>query len=181
MSSIDERIMRLYKRELEQGKKRKARRNCYVYEYAYPASMGGTVFYVGKGKGARINFHEKEARRGVQSAKCDAIREIWAAGEEVVKRKVRENLTDQEALDLEAERIQFYGKNLLTNFFPQGRLDSIIPVHICLFNDFRREMEEPIKQYMLKAGIDPSKDNCYQYLQEICMQAIRERLANPEK
>lgn len=60
----------------------------YVYTLAYPESMGGAIFYVGKGKGDRIDEHEKEARKGIQSKKCDVIRGIWAIGEEVVKTKV---------------------------------------------------------------------------------------------
>lgn len=65
----------------------------YVYTYRYPESMGGAIFYVGKGQTYndnvdRIDMHEEEVRRGMQSKKCDAIREIWDAGEQVVKEKV---------------------------------------------------------------------------------------------
>lgn len=45
----------------------------YVYIYAYP---DGRVFYVGKGKGNRILDHEAEARKGINSRKCDIIRSI---------------------------------------------------------------------------------------------------------
>lgn len=38
----------------------------YVYTLAYPDSK---VFYVGKGTGKRIDDHEREARKGVQSYK----------------------------------------------------------------------------------------------------------------
>ena len=64
----------------------------YVYELAYPESMGGDVFYVGKGrkykigKGFvdRIDVHEKEASLPLKSIKkwsrnvekCLAIRSI---------------------------------------------------------------------------------------------------------
>jgi hypothetical protein len=57
----------------------------YVYWLAYPESMGGAIFYIGKGQGYRIADHEREARKGVQSRKCDIIRDIWMHGEEVVK------------------------------------------------------------------------------------------------
>lgn len=61
----------------------------YVYTLAYPESMGGLVFYVGCGSGTRINEHEGEAKFGVgKCRKWDAIREIWKAGEQVVKKKV---------------------------------------------------------------------------------------------
>src|SRR4051812_14655876 len=59
----------------------------YVYIHAYPESMGGAVFYVGKGIGDRIDQHEEEAHHGHQCEKCDIIRSIWAVGERVVKRK----------------------------------------------------------------------------------------------
>ncbi len=58
----------------------------YVYELAYPESMGSAVFYVGKGQCYRITAHEREARKGVKSHKCNIIREIWMHGDEVVKR-----------------------------------------------------------------------------------------------
>jgi hypothetical protein len=57
----------------------------YVYALAYP---DGRIFYIGKGRGDRISEHEREARKGVQSPKCDIIREIWFHGEEVVKIKL---------------------------------------------------------------------------------------------
>ena len=42
----------------------------YVYTLAYP---DGTVFYVGKGSGNRIQHHEQEALRGHDCPKCDLI------------------------------------------------------------------------------------------------------------
>lgn len=71
----------------------------YVYVYAYP---NGTVFYVGKGRGNRIDDHEYEARHGVESDKCDTIREIWTRGEQVMKVKVLENLSEEAALAFES-------------------------------------------------------------------------------
>jgi DNA-binding XRE family transcriptional regulator len=59
----------------------------YVYTLAYP---DGRVFYVGKGTGRRIDAHELEAKRGAywNKRKVEAIKQIWAAGGEVVKSKV---------------------------------------------------------------------------------------------
>lgn len=54
----------------------------YVYELRDPRN--GLPFYVGKGKGDRINAHEREARKGVSSPKCERIKEIWAAGLQAV-------------------------------------------------------------------------------------------------
>src|SRR5260221_12406524 len=79
-----------------------ARKHFYVYTLAYP---DGTVFYVGKGSVKsrkslrdRIEDHEVEARQGVQSPKCDIIREIWAQGWEVQKSVVYETDSEEEAL-----------------------------------------------------------------------------------
>lgn len=87
----------------------------YTYKLAYPKSMGGAIFYVGKGTGNRINHHETEARKGVQSRKCNTIREIWAAGEQVVKEKDAFFEDADSAYLREIELIAFYGRKNLTN------------------------------------------------------------------
>lgn len=107
----------------------------YVYELAYPESMGGSVFYVGKGSKHktwekiidRIDMHEKYARQplskikrmGLNVEKCRVIRSIWANGEQVVKRKVFWTNIEKEAYAYESKLIDKYGINNLTNK-PQG-------------------------------------------------------------
>src|SRR5258708_37431663 len=83
----------------------------YVYTLAKP---DGTVFYVGKGKGHRITQHEYDARKGIQSAKCDVIREIWATGGEVTKTKHGEFVKESDALSYESYLIKTY-RDTLTN------------------------------------------------------------------
>lgn len=83
----------------------------YVYELVDPRD--GVVFYVGKGKGPRINHHEAEARRGKQSRKCDRIRAIHAAGLFVRKRKVAFYADEDEAYLAEWALIQAHDN--LTN------------------------------------------------------------------
>lgn len=78
----------------------------YVYTLAYPESMGGYVFYVGKGKGNRIDHHEREARRSKLTEqhnkhKLNAIRKIWTNGKKVVKTKLAFFATHMEALRYE--------------------------------------------------------------------------------
>jgi len=69
---------------------------------------------VGKGKGRRINDHEKEARKLLGSKKRNlkikVIHKLWKNGLSVIKIKFAENLTEQEALDLEMELIALYGR-----------------------------------------------------------------------
>lgn len=84
----------------------------YVYTLAYP---NGTVFYVGKGKGDRIKQHEHDARHEKTSEKCEIIRDIWAQGGQVLKRKLYINLSEQDALAIEAIIIALFDRANLAN------------------------------------------------------------------
>lgn len=90
----------------------------YIYELSDPRD--DSVFYVGKGKGNRINCHETEARSGRVSRKCDRIREIEAAGLTVGKRKVKHFVDEQAAYDYEENLIAQHGLANLTNVAPGG-------------------------------------------------------------
>ncbi len=70
----------------------------YVYIHAYPDER---IFYVGKGQGNRIFDHEAEARKGVQSHKCNVIREIWLSSGQVIKRKIGFFMTMEAAMNFE--------------------------------------------------------------------------------
>lgn len=90
----------------------------YVYELIDPRD--GSVFYVGKGKGNRLEHHEKEARAGKRSAKCERIREIWDAGL-VIERKIAKRFeAEEDAYAFEAGRIAEIGLAKLTNQKPGG-------------------------------------------------------------
>jgi hypothetical protein len=91
----------------------------YVYELA--DSKSGEVFYVGKGKGSRINDHEWEAKTGYASYKCNKIRSIWADGGEIIKRKVAQFWDEDAAYEHEKERINEIGFERLTNLVLGGR------------------------------------------------------------
>lgn len=91
----------------------------YVYELIDPRD--DKPFYVGKGKGARIDRHETEARSGRQSRKCQRIRDIEAEGLKIIKRKVSHHECEVEAFSAEAELIAFYGSKRLTNVLAGGR------------------------------------------------------------
>lgn len=92
----------------------------YVYALSYPESMGGLVFYIGKGQGNRINAHEWQARKGKDNNphKYHVIRSIWNQGEQVVKTKLAFFQTNEEALQYEIALIFFFSN--LTNITDGG-------------------------------------------------------------
>ncbi len=86
----------------------------YIYVLMYPEDYPDeqhacSVFYVGKGSGKRIFDHEREARRGIQSYKCNVIRKIWAANCQVVKTILAYFEAHEEALQYEIALIFFMG------------------------------------------------------------------------
>ncbi len=74
----------------------------YVY-FLCDSATPDIPFYIGKGRGNRVNAPEAAARKGVESKVCKCIREIWADGREVVKRKVL--VTTNERLALVGESL----------------------------------------------------------------------------
>lgn len=104
--------------------------NFYTYELAYP---DGKVFYVGKGQGDRMNYHEQQARKGIKSYKCDAIRNTWDEGKQIIKRKVFETDHEQDACLYEWILINLiYGKEQLTNFWDGGKDEKTLYKKITL-------------------------------------------------
>lgn len=89
----------------------------YVYTLTDPRD--GEIFYVGKGSGNRIAHHEREAKAGGKSKKCDRIREIWADGRKVIRREVKRFADEREAYAYEAELIEQMAAQL-TNQAPGG-------------------------------------------------------------
>lgn len=90
----------------------------YVYHLIDPRNS--RVFYVGKGKGDRIEHHEREAQKGVDHPKCDVIRSIWADGMSVGRVKVAVFAEEQAAYDFEKVEIARIGLCNLTNIAPGG-------------------------------------------------------------
>ena len=94
----------------------------YVYALKDPRLNPARPFYIGKGAGTRAWEHELRAD---QSAKGERIRQIHAAGLEVLTVKLVEGLSEAEALRIEAELISAFGTEdrggLLTNsVVPRG-------------------------------------------------------------
>jgi hypothetical protein len=92
----------------------------YTYIYLDPRKSGSysygdynfefEPFYVGKGKGKRVKAHLWNCtlkRRGRKSSK---VKSILSEGLKPVYLKLKENLTEQEALDFEASLVQLIGR-----------------------------------------------------------------------
>lgn len=95
---------------MEKAKERKY----YVYLLMDPTKTGiESIFYVGKGQAERAKDHLKNI--SAETAKNKKIAEIRAKNQEVKIEKLRRNLTNQEALEIEAATIDLIGKENLTN------------------------------------------------------------------
>ncbi len=95
----------------------------YVYTFAYPVSMGGNVFYIGKGINYRINQHENEVKAGKKEynpRNAEVIRDIWRHDENVVKTIVAYFDTHEEACKYEIDLIRQHGRHSLTNMTDGG-------------------------------------------------------------
>jgi hypothetical protein len=108
----------------------------YVYFLIDPRN--NNVFYIGKGKGKRINDHEYQASRGVCSKKCNKIRSIMQSGNTIIKHKIAGFENEQDAYDYESICINQYGLENLTNIIAGGG------------KAFERRYKESVKRYKAK-------------------------------
>ncbi len=74
--------------------------SAYVYMLTDPRN--GVPFYVGKGVGRRCHFHAWEAKTSTASTyKLNKIRKIQSLGLDIIVRKVEENVSHEQAKELE--------------------------------------------------------------------------------
>ena len=82
--------------------------NFYVYRLRLETS--DVPFYIGKGTGKRFDVHFYPSSLRAKSHKNHIISKAIADGVKVLKEVIREDLTEQEAFDLEVELIASYGR-----------------------------------------------------------------------
>jgi len=89
--------------------------DCYVYLLIDPRN--NKVFYVGEGKGNRINQHLLGALddKTKETEKIKKIRDIESAGLKIRNMILRHGLTKKESFEVESAMIDFLGINNLTN------------------------------------------------------------------
>lgn len=96
----------------------------YVYELRDPRFKPARTFYVGKGTQNRLYQHEKDMRRLLTRGRAGAMRlqprhkrilEIIDDGWEVEYYVVYRTNDEEEAYQVEAKRIDFYGLEKLSN------------------------------------------------------------------
>ncbi len=79
----------------------------YVYIYLDPRITPAEPIYIGKGSGKRANFHKTRANNPILKRKINKIKEL---GLEPIVEIYKDNISDNEALNLEIELILKFGR-----------------------------------------------------------------------
>jgi len=105
-------------------------RNNIFYTYQLINSLDNTVIYVGKGCKNRMFVHEKIASNTKSDTHLSRkIRKIILNGGTIIAEKIRENLTENDAWDLEIKTIAELGLDNLCNVSLGGNGGDLITMH----------------------------------------------------
>ncbi len=93
------------------------------YVYFLIDSRDNSIFYIGKGKGARAEDHLRNYRRGYigNIFKHVKIKEIITSGNEVIIQYFATKLSEQKAFRIEGQQIKKIGTKNLTNIMGGSR------------------------------------------------------------
>jgi hypothetical protein len=122
----------------------------YVYELIDPNTK--QPFYVGKGCGNRVKDYYKFDLR-VTKATQVVIESIRLQGKEIESKIVAENLSEDEALDLESQLIRKYGRRtkdingILTNVNIRGGKNKQNGIDRYATIQITRQLKDEITQY----------------------------------
>lgn len=160
----------------------------------------GSIFYVGKGQGNRINAHEAEAHRGIQSHKCNIIRQEWENGQEIIKQKVAFFDDEEDAYELEILLIEFFGRENLANLCEGGeggarpgagrhRIQKIkVPIisgveHVLIGIplDLWQEFCEAASDEITLPGFEPTESDYERYADTIMLEELRQYIRKAKK
>jgi hypothetical protein len=130
----------------------------YVYELIDPNTS--KPFYVGKGNGPRISVYSQQYPKVNEFTKTK-LEEIALSGKQLEIRYVSESLSEQEAIDLEAELISRYGRaikdpgGLLTNIrssdYPRVQKKNLGSAYTTI--QVTKEINKHIKEYCKSHGL----------------------------
>lgn len=128
-------------------------KNIY-YVYAYLREEDGTPFYIGMGKGDRQFDHLKEAKKDLNPKtgqhKLNTIRKLLQEGKEPLIKIIQNNLSRNQAAELEIELISTYGRRdlgtgILTNQTDGGDGNR----------GWSKEARQKLRDRNLRLGITP--------------------------
>jgi hypothetical protein len=145
--------------------------NYYVYELCDPRTK--KPFYVGKGMGLRYKEYLKEDA-AINSHTKAVIEDIKLSGKELEINIVQKNLTEDEALKLEASLIKKYGRvtkdpgGLLTNIKShgnKGRLGNKLEQYATL--QIKTEVKDQVVDFCNRKGFKIGR-----FVENLFLQAV---------
>lgn len=160
--------------------------NFYVYALVHPYT--NKFFYIGKGTKDRINASARlsQVRRQSNFWKHKVLTEIYNTGQEPIKIKLFENISEDDALLHEARLISMYGRlcdksGILTNYDKGGkkgntgfkRSNELKEVHRALSTGVKQSQATINKRISKITGLKRSNEQKYNCLKSSITDTIK--------